>query len=161
MAKEPKAERPFMPGYGISEESEGILPWSWAEERLSSSRNYYLATTRPDARPHVMAVWGVLFGARYYFSTGEGSQKARNLRTNPECVVATDVLTEAVILEGRVKKATGPKILQEFARVYKQKYDWEMDPNGGDIYVLQPAKVFAFKEGADDFAQTATRWTFG
>jgi hypothetical protein len=36
-----------------------------------------------------------------------------------------------------------------------------MNPNGGDVYVLQPAKVFAFKEGDDDFAQTATRWTFG
>lgn len=127
MAKEPKADRPFMPGYGISEESDGILPWGWAEERLANSRNYYLATTRPDGRPHVMAVWGVWFGGRYYFSTGEGSQKARNLRVNPECVVATDVLTEAVILEGRVKKATGAKTLQEFARVYREKYDWEMD----------------------------------
>ena len=161
MAKEPKADRPFMPGYGISEARKGILPWSWAEERLANSRNYYLSTTRPDGHPHVMVVWGVCFGGRYYFSTGDNSQKARNLRTNPDCVVVTDVLTEAVILEGRVKKATGPKTLQEFARVYKQKYDWEMDPNGGDIYVLQPAKVFAFKEGADDFAQTATRWTFG
>ncbi len=161
MPKQPRSDRPFMPGYGISEASEGILPWSWAEKRLAASRNYFVTTVRPDGRPHVMVVWGVWFGARYYFSTGDSSQKARNLRANPECVVTTDVLTEAVILEGRVKKATGVKTLQEFARVYKEKYDWEVDPNGGDIYVLQPAKVFAFKEGGDDFAQTATRWTFG
>ena len=83
MPKEPRADRPFMPGYGISEASEGILPWSWAEERLSNSRNNYLATTRPDGRPHVMVVWGVWFGGRYYFSTGQGSQKARNL--SDEC----------------------------------------------------------------------------
>ena len=54
MTREPKADRPFMPGYGISEASEGILPWSWAEERLANSRNYYLATARRDGRPHLM-----------------------------------------------------------------------------------------------------------
>ena len=33
---EPHASRPYMPGYGLlgPDEGTGLLPWSWAEERL-------------------------------------------------------------------------------------------------------------------------------
>jgi len=39
-----------MPGYGTlePEEGTGLLPWSWAVERLTSSRNYWLATTTEE-----------------------------------------------------------------------------------------------------------------
>ena len=33
-AAEPRASRLFMPGYGVSESEEGLLPWGWAVERL-------------------------------------------------------------------------------------------------------------------------------
>ena len=58
---EPRSGRPHMPGYGIlgPDGGTGLLPWSWAEERLRDSRNYWLATVRPDGRPHVMPVWAV------------------------------------------------------------------------------------------------------
>ena len=59
MENQPEARRPFMPGDGISEGTEGILPWSWAVERLNRSQNFWLATARPDGRPHAMAVWAV------------------------------------------------------------------------------------------------------
>jgi hypothetical protein len=50
---QPIASRPYMPGYGISgpEEGTGLLPWSWATERLSSSHDYWLATVCPMAVP--------------------------------------------------------------------------------------------------------------
>ncbi|MEO8456280.1 MAG: pyridoxamine 5'-phosphate oxidase family protein [Chloroflexota bacterium] len=156
----PRSDRPEMPGYGVSEKRRGLLPWRWAEERLVACHNYYLATTRASGRPHSMPVWGVFFGGKFYFSTGVDSAKARNLHTNPWCVITTDDASEAVILEGHAKKATAKAVLQRFVRVYKQKYDWEMDPNDGSIWVVQPAKVFAFKEAADDFSTSATRWIF-
>ena len=45
-----------MPGYGIvgPDEGRGLLPWSWAEERLIASHDYWVATVWPDGRPHVM-----------------------------------------------------------------------------------------------------------
>ena len=51
---EPKASRPYMPGYGIldAQSGKGLLPWSWAVERLSDGHNYWVETTRPDGRPH-------------------------------------------------------------------------------------------------------------
>ena len=50
----PRAGRPQMPsGYGINRSTdEGLLPWSWVQERLTTARNYWIATARPDGRPH-------------------------------------------------------------------------------------------------------------
>ena len=55
---QPKASRPHMPGYGIldANSGKGLLPWSWATERLAKARNYWVATTRPDGNPHAMPV---------------------------------------------------------------------------------------------------------
>lgn len=83
--KQPRASRPHMPGYGIlaADQGSGLLPWSWASERLAEAHNYFVATTRPDGRPHVMPVWGLWLDDTFYFSTGRESRKARNLEGNP------------------------------------------------------------------------------
>ena len=36
-----------------------VLSWAEVEQKLIESKTYWLATTRPDGRPHVMPVWGV------------------------------------------------------------------------------------------------------
>ncbi|UQT57067.1 pyridoxamine 5'-phosphate oxidase family protein [Streptomyces durmitorensis] len=36
-----------------------LLPWAWAAQRLTAARTYWIATTRPDGRPHTRPVWGV------------------------------------------------------------------------------------------------------
>ena len=62
---EPESSRPVMPaGYGVPESDEGLLPWSWAVERLESARNYWFGTTRPDGRPHAMPAWAVWLDER-------------------------------------------------------------------------------------------------
>ena len=73
---EPKASRPDMAEYGLLDEHSGtgLLPWSWAAERLAQSRNYYVATARPDGRPHAMPVWGIWLDDVFYFSTATGSR---------------------------------------------------------------------------------------
>ena len=78
--REPRATRPYMPGYGISTTKKSMLPWKWAEGRLRKSRQYWMITVRPDGRPHVMPVWGLWRDDGFYFSTGGRSRKARNWR---------------------------------------------------------------------------------
>ena len=70
----PRAGRPHMPGYGVSGPADGtgLLPWSWAEERLSRSHDYVLATVRPDGHPHAMPVWGVWLDGRCGSAAGCG-----------------------------------------------------------------------------------------
>lgn len=57
---EPEISRPALPPeYGIQgpAEGKGLLPWNWAVERLTQARGYWLATTRPDGRPHLAVIW--------------------------------------------------------------------------------------------------------
>src|SRR3954454_8871478 len=104
----PKAGRPHMPGYGMPRGTKGLLAWSWAEERLRTSHNYYVMTVRPDATPHAMPVWGIWVDERFYFSTGATSRKARNLAANPSCVVCTEDSAEAVVVEGTASAIADP-----------------------------------------------------
>lgn len=164
MPTEPKSDRPDMPGYGISEKRKGILPWSWAEERLADNRNYYIATVRPDGRPHVMPVWGVWLDNRLFFSTGVDSRKHRNLAANPQCVITTEDATEPVIVEGSAAILTERAALKRFGAAYKKKYHWNMESEGGGdpggLFIVTPTTVFAFIEAADKFGTAATRWRF-
>jgi nitroimidazol reductase NimA-like FMN-containing flavoprotein (pyridoxamine 5'-phosphate oxidase superfamily) len=149
-----------MPGYGVPAGPDGLRSWDWALERLTKSRNYYVATTRPDGRPHVMPVWGVWIDNRLLFSTGNSSTKARNLAANPSCAVATDDPTEALIVEGIAAEETDAEILQRFVAVYKDKYDWEVNASAGGIFAVTPRVAFAFIESPEDFQNSATRWRF-
>src|SRR5262245_7482538 len=155
---DPKASRPEMPGYGISENKNDLLPWKWAEARLSNTKNYLLATVRRDGRPHVMPIWGIWITSRFYFSTGKSSVKARNLAGNSNCVLCAGTAEEAVMLEGSVEKTTDKKILARFAKAYMDKYRWDVSEMNEPIFVVHPKVVFG--EIEESFTKTATRWKF-
>ncbi len=155
---EPKASRPNMPSYGLADAASGLLPWSWATERLTNSHNYYLATTRTDAHPHVMPIWGVWMDNAFYFSTGQKSRKARNLQSNPHCVLCTEKLEESLIVEGIAEEVPVASIPASVAEAYQTKYAWKLDPEMGPIYKIRPTIVFGFDES--DFTGSSTRWTF-
>ncbi len=157
---EPQASRPHMPGYGIAESAVGMLPWSWAVERLQTTRNYWLSTTRPDGRPHVMPIWGVWINNVFYFSTGAESRKARNLAANPHCVLSVEHAAGAVMVEGSAVSAAPETVPPAAFAAYQAKYGWVLDPQMGPIYALQPRVVFGISNVTGEFASSATRWTF-
>ena len=150
-----------MPGYGIKAETEGkgLLPWSWARQRLEKSHNYFLSTVAPDGAPHCMPVWGLWLNDKFYFSTGRRSKKARNLAHDARCVLCTENPAEAVIVEGMVALDPDPKALKRIAPAYNDKYHYgdvgEMDE---PVYVVTPRVAFGMVEGC--MVDTATRWTF-
>jgi nitroimidazol reductase NimA-like FMN-containing flavoprotein (pyridoxamine 5'-phosphate oxidase superfamily) len=151
-----------MPGYALLDENDGsgLLPWSWATERLTAAHNYWIATTRPGGRPHAMAVWGVWLDDRFYFSTGRESRKARNLSVDPRCVVCTERADEAVVVEGLASEVRDSAVLRRVVEVYNAKYQWDMEPTQEAFYEVRPEVAFAFIEHAADFPGSATRWTF-
>jgi hypothetical protein len=102
--QEPKASRPHMPGYGVPKGTKGLLPWSWAKQRLEKSHNYWISTVKPDGSPHTMIVWGLWVDGAFYFSTGRQSRKARNLAENLRCVLCTERADEAVMVEGSARE---------------------------------------------------------
>jgi PPOX class probable F420-dependent enzyme len=154
-----------MPGYGIvgPNEGRGLLPWSWATERLTSSHDYWLSTVRPDGRPHVMPVWGIwsLAGEHaLWFSTSPTSRKARNLTADARCALTTDDALEPVVVEGTARLETDPTAIAEFTRRVNVKYEVDYSASffeENSAYAVRPSWVFALDE--DDFTGTPTRWT--
>jgi pyridoxamine 5'-phosphate oxidase-like protein len=157
-ARPPKATRPQMPGYGLPKGTKGLLPWRWAEQRLSRSHNYVLMTVHPDATPHAMIVWGIWVDGRFYFSTGRQSRKARNLASNPACVVCTEEIAAAAIVEGTAAEVTDAGLLARLAAPYFRKYKpWKLDPEMGPIFEVRPRVAFGLRERT---FKAATRWRF-
>lgn len=142
------------------------LPWAWASTRLQEGRRYWIATTRPDGRPHSRPVWGVWQDGRLFFSTG--SLAARNLPGNPEITVHTENGGEVVIVEGRAEAVSEQAVIDRFAAAYNRKYLWDVDPQAmpGTLYAVVPRVVFGWisddsgLDGGASFHGTATRWRF-
>src|SRR6476469_1732242 len=100
-----------MPGYGVPGEPAGMLPWSWAVERLTASRNYWIGTVDPSGAPHAAVVWGVWYDDAFHFSTGGRSRKARNLRVESRCTVAPETTADALVVSGRAEPGVyGPDL---------------------------------------------------
>jgi len=155
----PKSSRPHMPGYGLPEDNKELLPWKWADQRLTKSHNYWISTVRPDGRPHTMVVWGLWLANVFYFSTGRDSRKSHNLKANPNCVVCNELAQEAVIVEGVAREVREAALRKRFFRLYERKYDFDMSPYQQEpIWAVRPVKVFAFHERLT--LNRATRWRF-
>ena len=105
-------------------------------------------------------VWGVWLHNAFYFGTIAESRKARNLVTNPNCVVCPDQTDEAVIVEGVAEPVIDPTQRQQFHAAYATKYQEELDLGQFLIYRVRPRVAFAFISDAIAYPRTATRWTF-
>ena len=154
-----------MPGYGIRGpvQGTGLLPWSWATERLARSHDYWLATTRPDGRPHVMPVWGLWWEDAVWFSSGLRSSKTRNLAADPRCALTTDNAQEPVVLEGAAVQVRDADAIRGFAERLGAKYETAypddfFDPDVNGTFRVAPTWAFGLVES--DFEGSPTRWDF-
>jgi general stress protein 26 len=163
----PRARRPYMPGYGVvgPTEGSGLLPWSWAEERLVSSRNYWVTTLCLDGRPHSMPVWGVWDAEQgaFWFTSSVQSRKAKNIAADPGCNVAVENAVDPVVIEGTgqivVDEADIGRLVQSVNAKYSTDYSPDfLDPSLNATVRVQPSSVFGLLQ--DDFSGSPTRWTF-
>ena len=161
----PRVSRPYMPGYGISgpAEGSGLLEWSWAAERLTAARNYWVATVWPTGRPHLMPVWGMWDDSTLWFSSAAGSRKTKNLRADPHCVISTESASDPVIIEGTARVVTEPAALQRVIDLMNAKYRTHievgfLDPSVNATFGVRPLRVFGMRDA--DFTGSPTRWIF-
>jgi hypothetical protein len=154
-----------MPGYGMQPAGEGtgLLPWSWAEERLVASRNYWVVSNWPDGRPHAMPVWGIWHEGAFWFSSSKPSRKSRNLSADPRCVVTTEDAENPVVVEGIAELVAGPDDLATLLALENAKYSTDygiemLDPIANSAFRVRPLWAFGLKAG--DFTGSPTRWEF-
>jgi PPOX class probable F420-dependent enzyme len=154
-----------MPGYGIlgPDEGTGLLPWSWAEERLARAHDYWVATVRPDGRPHLMPVWAMWHEGALWFSSSNRSRKATNLAADSRCTIATDDAAEPVVVEGVAEVVVGAAALGQMLELENAKYGTDygmemLDPALNTCWRVRP--VWAFGLAAGDFTGSPTCWTW-
>lgn len=154
-----------MPDYGIlgPDEGSGLLPWHWARQQLTASRNYWLATVWPDGRPQLTPVWGAWLDEALWFSCGLRARKLRNLRANPRCTASTQDPESPVVVDGSAEVVRELPAIRRFLAAATAKYGPMMDmdfldPDTNATVKVSPTAAFALRH--DDFAGSPTRWSF-
>lgn len=154
-----------MPGYGIAgpEQGSGLLHWSWAAERLTAARNYWVVSVWPDGHPHTMPVWGMWDDSTLWFTSAARSRKVLNLVSDPRCCVSTEDASDPVIIEGVARFVTDPAVLQRVIDLMNAKYRTGLgvdflDPEKNATIGVRPQRVFSMLHS--DFTGSPTRWVF-
>jgi hypothetical protein len=164
--KEPVAE--LQPQFSSPEATP--TPWSEGREHLEKAEVYWLATVRPDGRPHVTPLIAVWLEGALYFCTGPGERKAQNLAQNLHCVLTTGCNALAagldLVVEGDAAQVRDEATLRCVADAYAAKYGWHFTVQDGVLvgdggaaltYAVGPVTAFGFGRG-HSFSQT--RWRF-
>lgn len=137
------------------------LEWADVEARLEVAAVYWIATSRPDGRPHVIPRDGVWLGGALFYGGVASTVHHRNITTNPEVVVHIGGHHEATIVEGAVDVETPTEELADrlvdlmFAK-YPQYGRLEPSMYSGGVLVLRPRRVLAWTR----LAENATRFRF-
>jgi Pyridoxamine 5'-phosphate oxidase len=109
---------------------EALPPVNWDDivERLAArsapapdahnTRTTWLATLNEDGSPHVTAVGAMWLDGTFWFQTGAGTRKARNVARDPRCSVAMSILDADVVLEGEAARVTEPAALARIAKAW-------------------------------------------
>ena len=93
----------------------------------AEARNVWFATVRPDGRPHLVPVWYVLEGDRWYVCVQANSVKARNLHENPAVSLALEDGDHPWVVEGQARAI---EKIASVAEKFKAKYDWDIMSDG-------------------------------
>src|ERR1700674_4246885 len=108
--------------------ADGLPPADWAAvpEKLAAgsapvpdavnSRTTWLSTVNEDGSPHVTAVGALWLDGAFWFQTGAGPRKGRNVARDPRCSIAGSIRDADVVIEGDAVRVTGPGVLARVAK---------------------------------------------
>jgi hypothetical protein len=158
MATDPSYELlELPPGYGTPRTP---LAWVDVRARLEQATHYWLATMRPDGRPHVVPLDGIWLANAWYFGGSSQTVKHRNLTHNPRAVMHLEDAASAIIVEGACDELVPDGSLAvQLSEYSRAKYGFGPDPAGyaaAGSWRLRPTTVLAWNR----FPEDATRFTF-
>ena len=159
------------------------IPWSRALDQLEAlatkpaapdapPKTFWLSTVRPDGRPHLAGIGALWVDGKFYFTSGPGTRKSRNLAENPNCAISVALGDIDLVVEGRAAKVTDAATLQRIAERYTAQ-GWPARASDGaitaeysapsagpppwDLYTVTPITAFGT---ATAMPYGATRWRF-
>lgn len=155
----PVVEKPDIPpDYGNPTQR---LEWTDVERRLESASVYWIASTRPDGRPHVIPRDGMWLDGGLYYGGSQETVHYRNIIRNPHVAVHIGDGQEAIIVEGAVEiekptEELAARLSDESFLKYPQYGRLEPSLYMEGVSVLRPRRVLAWTI----FTENATRFTF-
>src|SRR3954451_22560416 len=78
----------------------------------------WLTSLNCDGSPHANAVGSVWVDRRFWFVTGLGTRRGRNLRRDPRCLLALSLRELDLVVEGRAVVVSDPERLAQLAQVW-------------------------------------------
>jgi hypothetical protein len=78
----------------------------------------WLATINPDGSPHVNGIGAQWADGAWWFETGEGSRKGRNVARDLRCTLSLAVHEFDLVVEGTAEKVTDPATVAKMAEVW-------------------------------------------
>lgn len=146
--------------------------WDRGLGELAAARTYWLSTIQDDGRPHTVPLLVVVVDGVAHFSAAAASRKARNLRRDPRCTLATGGSGLDVVLDGTAAPIDARERLDAVAAAYARKYGWQPEvregalwaegaPTAGEppylVHAFSPHTGFGFPTDEDS---RPTRWRF-
>lgn len=95
------------------------------ESRLSHENNIWIATVRPDGRPHLTPIWFIWLDERIYVLTTSHAVKTKNLLTNPNACFALENGSQPLIVECFASSVESP-YPEKLVNAFQAKYDWDI-----------------------------------
>nr|BFE84272.1 hypothetical protein GCM10020093_068730 [Planobispora longispora] len=124
-------------------EADGLPPVDWAAvvEKLdagsaprpdaANARTTWLCTVNEDGSPHVTAVGALWVDGAFWFQTGAGTRKGRNVARDPRCSVAVSIHDADVVIEGAAVRVTEPGAVARIAEAWADN-GWRRSPMRAD-----------------------------
>jgi len=129
--------------------ADGLPPVDWAAivEKLdagstprpdgANSRTTWLSTVNEDGSPHVTAVGALWVDGTFWFQTGVGTRKARNLARDPRCSVAVSIRDADVVIEGEAVRVTESGAVARIATAWAD-HGWPAEPDESGSGITAP-----------------------
>jgi len=104
-----------------------LLDWARIENRLSrgvtqapgtggpNRHSSWLATVNRDGSPHVTGVGSLWLDGAFWFETGGGTRKGRNLARDPRCTMSLATEEFDLVVEGEAHRITDPQVVADLA----------------------------------------------
>jgi hypothetical protein len=123
----------------LVEDQRDTTPWALARERLANpapGQTSWLATVRPDGRPHLMPIIAFWIDDAFHFVVSEGTRKGRNLAADGRCVVATGSTTLPsldLVVEGHAERLDDAAAVKRIAEMLNGN-NWPLEAHGDHVY---------------------------
>lgn len=128
---------------------DGLPPVDWAGvvEKLEmgsapaqdgvNARTTWLCTVNDDGSPHLTAVGAMWVDGTFWFQTGSGTRKGRNVARDPRCSLAVSIRDADVVIEGDAVRVTEPSAVARVAKAWADQ-GWPAEPDASGSGITAP-----------------------